>query len=365
MSAPIDTRRISALGRASIMVLAFSGFMSPHLHVLAFSVPKIMARPLPSSRTDAIIWQLKMTAPASEAASEAASQQMQQSLAVAIDQPLVVFDRMSPVTGKPLSPSPETPNFGFDWPATKKVMTGILASNSFRTSIKVTGIALCMFLVFFLITKTMKAARSKTDPAEVASDNNTLVKACAIVRSSLAALSATANKRLQRLREKFRKRPEVTGFPMPFDYDSDNEGWGVCTLRSKRRLGRSSFVQYEFDLPEPDYVLPLDLGQQVSLCCLDSTNNVAKGEFFPYNAETKKRLGSFSILAPNRTPPENEFAIGDDAANFVRVLKQDLKVGDEIALKPGKDRLGYRGQYLPVTDMVYIACGTGDRKSVV
>jgi ferredoxin-NADP reductase len=43
----------------------------------------------------------------------------------------------------------------------------------------------------------------------------------------------------------------------------------------------------------------------------------------------------------------------------IRVLKQDLKVGDEVALKPGKNRLEYRGQYLPVTDMVYIACGTG------
>lgn len=41
------------------------------------------------------------------------------------------------------------------------------------------------------------------------------------------------------------------------------------------------------------------------------------------------------------------------------MLKQDLKVGDEVALKPGKTRLEYRGQYLPVTDMVYIACGTG------
>jgi len=28
-------------------------------------------------------------------------------------------------------------------------------------------------------------------------------------------------------------------------------------------------------------------------------------------------------------------------------------------LKPGNNRLEYRGQYLPVTDMVYVACGTG------
>lgn len=43
----------------------------------------------------------------------------------------------------------------------------------------------------------------------------------------------------------------------------------------------------------------------------------------------------------------------------VRVLKEDLKVGDEVALQPGPKKLNYTGQYMPVTDMVYVACGTG------
>lgn len=41
------------------------------------------------------------------------------------------------------------------------------------------------------------------------------------------------------------------------------------------------------------------------------------------------------------------------------VLKQELKVGDEVAVQPGPRKLSYRGQYLPVTEMVYIACGVG------
>jgi ferredoxin-NADP reductase len=41
------------------------------------------------------------------------------------------------------------------------------------------------------------------------------------------------------------------------------------------------------------------------------------------------------------------------------VLKADLKVGDEIAIKPGDRRLEYRGVHFPVTDMVYLASGTG------
>jgi ferredoxin-NADP reductase len=171
------------------------------------------------------------------------------------------------------------------------------------------------------------------------------------------------NGQVQRLLERIRKVD--SGVTMPFETDStssgtDKLGWGVCTLRSKRRLGKSSFVQYDFDLPEPDYVLPLDLGQQVSLCCLDNDNNVAKGDFFVYSPESTRVPGQFSILAPNnRSPTANEFAVGPDAANFVRVLKQDMKVGDEIAIRPGYRRLAYRGQYLPVTDMVYIAIGAG------
>ena len=90
-----------------------------------------------------------------------------------------------------------------------------------------------------------------------------------------------------------------------------------CNIYNPKSVLHLKTVQYEFDLPEPDYVLPLDLGQQISVCCLDNHSNVAEGEFFPYNPDGKTRLGTFSILAPNRTPTENEFAIGDDGANFV------------------------------------------------
>jgi NAD(P)H-flavin reductase len=36
-----------------------------------------------------------------------------------------------------------------------------------------------------------------------------------------------------------------------------------------------------------------------------------------------------------------------------------MKIGDEIALRPGAQKLNYRGNYLPVSDMVYIAAGVG------
>jgi NAD(P)H-flavin reductase len=165
----------------------------------------------------------------------------------------------------------------------------------------------------------------------------------------------TLNGRFEALVE--RVKPVEEGVPMPFA--EGNEGWGVCTLRSRKRLGKTNFIQYEFDLPEPDYVLPLELGQQVSLCCLDNENNVARADFFPFHPTAQSKPGSFSVLVPNKSPEDTVVLMGLEAANFARVVKKELKIGDELALKPGDTRLTYRGQYLPVTDIVYIACGNG------
>jgi hypothetical protein len=231
---------------------------------------------------------------------------------------------MSPVT-QPRSPVFKLPTTSIDWPAIRKAIVGFWASRNFQTVLKATAVVVCVALTLSFLSRFTKARASLSGTADVGeessdgaiTENNPLRRVVSSVTLTLKSLGLFARDSLVRLRERFRKPTEEVGVPMPFDSQNDNEGWGVCMLRAKRRLGRSSFVQYEFDLPEPDYFLPLDLGQQISLCCLDNSNSVAKGEFFPYNPESKPRLGTFSILAPNRTPPENEFAIGDDAANFV------------------------------------------------
>ena len=41
------------------------------------------------------------------------------------------------------------------------------------------------------------------------------------------------------------------------------------------------------------------------------------------------------------------------------MLRNELQPGDEVAIKPGKSTLTYRGEHVPVTDMVYIASGLG------
>eukprot|EP00957_Ditylum_brightwellii_P042447 3214504-Ditylum_brightwellii.AAC.1 len=76
---------------------------------------------------------------------------------------------------------------------------------------------------------------------------------------------------------------------MPFHPEDD--GWGVCMLRSKEQIGRSPFVRYDFDLPRADYVLPLSLGQTITLCCLDESDNIVEGNFYTFKEDT----GTFSI----------------------------------------------------------------------
>lgn len=160
--------------------------------------------------------------------------------------------------------------------------------------------------------------------------------------------------RWQRLMEQL--QPALPqGVPMPFD-NEETEGWGVCTVKSKTRLGKTSFMQYTLGLPESNFVLPLELGQEISLMCLNDAGDVSQGNFFPYVPETK--LGEFSVLLPLGTSEENRYNLGKDGAQLLSTL-DGLRVGDEIALQPGPQKLTYRGQYLPVTDMVYVACGNG------
>ena len=178
------------------------------------------------------------------------------------------------------------------------------------------------------------------------------------VSSRLTKFAKMVKGRTERIVDRYRPTPAST--PMPFE--DENEGWGICSLKARKRLGKTQFLQFDFELPKPEYTLPLDLGQQISLCCLDNDGNVARGSFFPFYKENSETPGSFSILAPNIEGVDSEesiFRMGLENANFIRVIKEELKVGDEIALTPGDHRLSYKGQYLPVTDMVYIAYGTG------
>ena len=272
-------------------------------------------------------------------------------VAVSLDKPLIPSDPLFYATKQRWGPSLLFQSIG-----------SLLAS---ETVVRFAAFALVAALLYAVALRTSSSATasSSSSPPETTASSSSSSSASS---SSSSSLGEAVRRGLLYAREKVSATVETLvsgsgaprGTPMYFDAKS-NEGWGVCTLVSKRRLGQTNFAQFDFELPDPDTYLDLELGQQVSLCGLDESNNVVRGDFFVYQPDRRSKPGSFSILVPNRSTDENKLLVGTETANLVQVLKQDMKVGDEIALKPGPRKLDYKGQYLPVTDMVYIAHGTG------
>jgi hypothetical protein len=253
-------------------------------------------------------------------------------VAVALDKPLIPSD--------PLFYSSRKPPAG-RWPAAWLQHLAALLSSD--TIVKAAAAAIVASLVLLVVLRG-----SSSTPGESFGDafrRMTIYLREKVAASIESVLGASLS--------------SPKGTPMYFDSKA-NEGWGVCTLVAKRRLGKTAFAQYDFDLPDPDTYIDLELGQQVSLCCLDNDNSVVKGDFFVYQPDRRSTPGRFSILVPNPlNPDDTRLVVGSEPARFVNTLKKDMKVGDEIAVKPGARKLDYKGQFLPVTDMVYVAHGTG------
>jgi len=164
-------------------------------------------------------------------------------------------------------------------------------------------------------------------------------------------LQSTKNFLLNILPSKSKQIKKST--PMPFEGDG---GWGKCTLKSKKKIG-NTFTVYEFALPRSDYTVPLALGQQIDFCCLGLEDNVVSGSFYPYDMNDGER-GVVRVVVPNQDAKGNAALVGLGSSKFIEVL-HEMRQGDEVALKPGKTTLEYRGEHVPVTDMVYIASGLG------
>jgi len=220
-----------------------------------------------------------------------------------------------------------------------KSIMAVLVSDVFKT-------ACVAFIIAFLVTFIGKSSKQIS--------RNLLRPIANSISHTFKIIQGT----FSRMIDTMAQSKETEGIPLEFD---GKDGWGVCTLESKMDLGRSSYVQYDFKLPDPDNTLPLTLGQKLMLCCLDSSDNVSKKSYYVFSP--KKSRGFFSIVAPKNPPkPEEREAAKRRAkgeGDFSQVLSKELEVGDEIALQPGQNTLDYKGEYLPVTDMVYFAAGDG------
>lgn len=212
----------------------------------------------------------------------------------------------------------------------KPITLGGLVTQTYKTALITLAIALAIVLATRL--------------------SSTLIDRAKPLLQSLSHGYRVSRGRVLRVLDK-RRRGRGVGVGTPMDFtDEATEGWGVCTLASREEVGRSRFVRYGFDLPREDHTLDLLTGQQLTLCYLDRRDNAAKGDYYPYSPKAQK--GSFSILVPRdkRVYAEDEEITPDFT---------ELTVGDEIALKPGPETFQYRGQYLPVTDLLHIVAGEG------
>ena len=169
-----------------------------------------------------------------------------------------------------------------------KSILGILVSDVFKT-------ACVAFLLAFFITFATKSSRQvyKTMFQPIARGATHLFR---LFKGKVARVSDTIGS-------------ESGGVPMEFEGDeSEDEGWGVCTLSNISKIGRSQYKKYDFKLPRADNVLQLALGQQVTLCCLDSADNVAKKNVYTYTPQKKKGknpTGYFSIVTKEYEPEDD------------------------------------------------------------
>jgi len=142
------------------------------------------------------------------------------------------------------------------------------------------------------------------------------------------------------------------------------DDWGVARLVSRSEVTKGSgYYRCRFSIGRGE-TLGLSMGQQVNLCCLSRKNEVVKAGFHPTRLNS---VGTFDILTMSPICPttglkrraEIEAVLGREQGRFHWVVGRELKIGDEVALKPWRNSLEYRGEALPVTDMVFFVSGLG------
>lgn len=216
---------------------------------------------------------------------------MRANLAVALDKPVFPFTIQEKVVKKPstsiLSPSV--------W---QSILT-VLVSDAFKTAV----------VAFILAFGLSIIARSPTS----ASSQSILQNIKDYYKLGKGRLMRLLESLKAKFTEKFTES-KTTGVAMTFEGDG---GWGVSSFMTKKRILDSSYVQYDFQLPEKDNTLALTLGQKLELCCLDNDDNVVQGSFYLFSKRGK--LGSFSLVAPSLSLGQNrvDYEMGKPQADFV------------------------------------------------
>ena len=101
-------------------------------------------------------------------------------------------------------------------------------------------------------------------------------------------------------------------------------GYGTATFKSKELIGKSGYIRYNFSLEKKTDVTGCQMGQLLSICCLNLKGNICKGDFYIENkavrrlrssnsSSSRKEEGCFSIIVPDVNREREEF--GNDHDN--------------------------------------------------
>uniref|UniRef100_A0A7S3JTT0 Uncharacterized protein n=1 Tax=Aureoumbra lagunensis TaxID=44058 RepID=A0A7S3JTT0_9STRA len=134
------------------------------------------------------------------------------------------------------------------------------------------------------------------------------------------------------------------------------DAWAPCVLEGVEEYGK--YAVYRLALKAgPGKALPLEVGQAVSIMCLDSKSRVARAEcwsaaFADANAWNR---GVVDLVGPAAGKDREN----DQEAKAVFDALDALGTGAEAAVRPGKRYFAYDGPHLPITRLVCFAQDAG------
>uniref|UniRef100_A0A7S2FHA9 FAD-binding FR-type domain-containing protein n=1 Tax=Florenciella parvula TaxID=236787 RepID=A0A7S2FHA9_9STRA len=137
--------------------------------------------------------------------------------------------------------------------------------------------------------------------------------------------------------------------------------WAACTLAGKTPITGSGCTRYSFRLNSARQTFGLGLGQALSLIGIDEANRVLKVHMIP--ATPRLMAGSFDLILPDedietKAQASRSLTASNAEEEGFGAMVQTMELGEQIAAKPGDERLTYDG-YLPIDDVHCIASGLG------
>ncbi|KAJ8604001.1 hypothetical protein CTAYLR_003339 [Chrysophaeum taylorii] len=130
------------------------------------------------------------------------------------------------------------------------------------------------------------------------------------------------------------------------------EMWAPCLLQDRREAG-DGYVAYRFALKAgPGFVLPLSLGQELTVMCLDDKNRPVRASF-PLASSRRDPTGTVEIVLPAANRLLRRMQLGALTAEQLTVANalDGLAVGGEAAVRAGRKAFDYKGPHLPITSL--------------